>query len=319
MSVLRGMRRRAESVPWRVAANLVQTPTIHALRHRRYETARKLHRTRLPAMTDVLAEMVRALNDCGVSQTSLSTLALDGADAMFAEATQLTGLWTDRLREEGQAGNVFLRVPPAEIATRPAIYRFGLHPALLDLAEAYIGLPVAYDGVNLQYTVADGRAISTRKWHRDREDRRMIKLAIYLTDVDADSGPFQLLPVDGHVAHADGPDDRFYLNAADEIEDDGRILGVHPISCEGAAGTVVVADTARFFHRGKPATGRDRAALFYSYFARVPQRPYFCYRSGLARRDITGLVDGLSQRQRDAALWRQNLPFPWRLVPPSQV
>jgi hypothetical protein len=142
----------------------------------------------------------------------------------------------------------------------------------------------------------------------------MIKLAVYLTDVDADSGPFQLLPVEATV-----PDDRFYLYDADEKDDGGRILGVHPISCEGAAGTVVVADTARFFHRGKPATGRDRAALFYSYFARVPQRPYFCDRSGLSARDVAKLVETLSPRQQNAALWRRNLPFPWRFVPASSA
>ena len=314
MSVLLGIKRRAGSVPWRVAAGLVQTRTIHALRHRRYEHARDQHRTRLPAMSDAIAEMARGLEERGVVQTRLSSLALEGADEAFAEASQLTALWRDRLREQGRAGSAFLRVPPAEIAARPAIYRLGLHPALLDLAEAYVGLPVAYDGVNLQYTLADGRAVSTRKWHRDREDRRMIKLAVYLTDVDADSGPFQLLPVEATV-----PDDRFYLDDADEHDDGGRILGVHPISCEGAAGTVVVADTARFFHRGKPATGRDRAALFYSYFARVPQRPYFCDRSGLSARDVAKLVETLSPRQQNAALWRRNLPFPWRFVPASSA
>jgi len=319
MNVLQGLKRRAGSVPWRIAANLAQTRAIHAVRHRRYETARARYRTRLPGMTAGSVDMLHGLETRGVFQTDLATLGLDSADAMFADASALVARWADRLREEARGGAEFLRVPPADIAAHPAIYQFGLEPALLDLAEAYIGLPVAYDGVNLQYTVADGRAISTRKWHRDREDRRMIKLAVYLTDVDANSGPFQLLPADARAGYADGPSDRFYLNDADEVEDDGRILGVHPITCEGMAGTVVVADTARFFHRGKPATGRDRAALFYSYFARVPQRPYFCYRSGLSERDIAALTLGLSEAQRSAALWRQQLPFPWRLVPPSQV
>lgn len=319
MNVLQGLKRRAVSVPWRIAANLAQTQAIHTARQRRYETARDRYRTRLPGMTAVLGDMLQGLEADGIFQTDLAALALPGADAMFADASRLIAAWAEPLKREARAGAEFLKVPPAAIATHPAIYQFGLEPALLDLAEAYIGLPVAYDGVNLQYTVADGRAVSTRKWHRDREDRRMIKLAVYLTDVDADSGPFQLLSVDAPPAYADGPQDRFYLNDADEVEDGGRILGVHPITCEGAAGTVVVADTARFFHRGKPATGRDRAALFYSYFARVPQRPYFCYRSGLSGRDLTALTQGLSQPQRDAALWRQNLPFPWCLVPPSQV
>ncbi|WP_277969244.1 hypothetical protein [Sphingomonas echinoides] len=319
MNVLQGLKRRAGTVPWRIAATLAQTRVIHAARQRRYDADRARHRARLPGLTPIVAEIVHGLEADGVFQTDLATLGLDGSAAMVADASALVARWADRLRAEARAGQEFLKVPPAEIAANPAIYQFGLHPVLLDLAEAYLGLPVAYDGVNLQYTVADGRAVSTRKWHRDREDRRMIKLAVYLSDVDADSGPFQLLPADGPVADADGRHDRFYLDDREDREIDGRILGVHPITCEGVAGTVVVADTARFFHRGKPATGGDRAALFYSYFARVPQRPYFCYRSGLSRHDIAALTTDLSQRQRDAAAWRQRLPLPWRLIPPSRV
>jgi hypothetical protein len=49
-------------------------------------------------------------------------------------------------------------------------------------------LPVAYDGASVNYTVADGREVSTRRWHRDWEDRRMLKVAVCLNDVGHGGG-----------------------------------------------------------------------------------------------------------------------------------
>ncbi|WP_225883398.1 phytanoyl-CoA dioxygenase family protein [Sphingomonas aliaeris] len=248
------------------------------------------------------------LRDRGIAQSALGALALPGADAMFASASALIDDWRPRLRSQAQAGMDFLMVPATEIAARPEIFRFGLNPVLLRLAEAHIGLPVAYDGVTVQYTMADGREVSTRDWHRDREDRRMVKLAIYLNDVDEAGGPFQLLPGE----RADG---NFYLRE----KADADLRAAPPVSCEGAAGTIVFADTARYFHRGKPATKQDRAALFFSYFAKRPQRPYFCERSGLTRRQIAVLTEGMTPEQRDAALWQRALPLRWRFIPPAAL
>lgn len=319
MDVMRGLKRRAGAVPWRIAADLAQVRPIYSARDRHYHSALDRHRPQLPELAPWQAEIVDTVERQGVAQVDLATLALPNVGRLLQQATALADVWAEPLREQARRGVQFLKVPGADIAAHPDLYRFGLQDALLDLVERYIGLPVAYDGVTLQYTVADGRAVSTRKWHRDREDRRMIKLAVYLTDVDAESGPFELLPVAEPRSYESGPRDLFYLRDADEVMHDGRILGAEPIACMGPAGTAVFADTARFFHRGKPATGRDRAALFFSYFAKVPQRPYFCYRSGLSHREMTALTEGLSPRQRAAALWRQGLPLAWRLVPPSRV
>ncbi|RZM20569.1 MAG: hypothetical protein EOP67_53870 [Sphingomonas sp.] len=313
------MKRRVGAVPWRIAADLAQVRPIHSARDRQYHAALERHRPKLPVLAPWQAAIVDTVERQGVAQADLNTLALPGTAGLLEQATALANAWAAPLRAQAESGVQFLKVPADDIAAHPDLYRFGLQDALLDLVERYIGLPVAYDGVILQYTVADGRAVSTRKWHRDREDRRMIKLAVYLTDVDADSGPFESLPVVEPLSYETGPRDMFYLRDADEVMKDGRVLGAEPIACMGPAGTAVFADTARFFHRGKPATARDRAALFFSYFAHVPQRPYFCYRSGLSPRQIATLTEDLPQRQRAAAQWRQELPLAWRLVPPSRV
>jgi hypothetical protein len=195
----------------------------------------------------------------------------------------------------------------------------GLQDRLLDIAENYIGLPPAYDGVTINYTIADGREVSTRQWHRDREDRRMLKVAIYLNDVDESCGPFQLIP-----RHDTMQNDHAGFNY--EQADDAALLErLGPnylddvVSCCGPSGTVIFADTARFYHRGKPATARDRMAIFYSYFAHHPRHPFFCERSGIPRNEIARLAERLPPRQQSAALWRQRLSLALRLIPPAAL
>ncbi|WP_395334450.1 hypothetical protein WBP06_23420 [Novosphingobium sp. BL-8H] len=279
--------------------------------------ARALHRHRdaLPGLAQGDAAIVEALDTNGICVTSLDRLALPGADALLAQAGALAEAFVEEARALARGGRDFIIVPPADIARHPDIYLWGLQDRLLDIAEAYIGLPVAYDGVAINYTVADGRAISTRKWHRDWEDRRVLKVAVYLHDVDAEGGPFEQIS-----RHDTLQSDRggFNYDLADDAELE-RILGRSPekdvVSCTGPRGTVVFCDTARFFHRGKPATARDRAALFYSFFANPPRHPFFCERTGLSRAQIAGLASDLTGRQRAAALWRRQVPPLLRLIP----
>lgn len=295
-------------MPWQTVDYVSEAYPVSVIRQRRYDRALRRHLPLLPVLDGAWTAIAATLREQGISQCELSTLDLPGSDALIGSASALIDDWRPRLRSQAQAGVDFLTVPGQAVAMRPEIYRFGLQPELLRLAEAHIGLPVGYDGVTVQYTVADGRQVSTRDWHRDREDRRMIKLAVYLNDVDEAGGPFQLLP-------GERSDRAFYLSE----KADAELRSAPPVSCEGAAGTVVFADTARFFHRGKPATGQDRAALFFSYFAKKPQRPYFCERSGLTRRQIAALTEDMAPEQRDAALWQRSLPLHWRIIPPAVV
>jgi hypothetical protein len=151
--------------------------------------------------------------------------------------------------------------------------------------------------MTIVYTVAGGKAESTRQWHRDREDRRMVKIAIYLNDVDGDGGPFE-------------------LDTRGERASDADFATVR--SCEGPAGTVIFADTARCLHRGRPAK-RDRAAVFYSYFSRRPRNSFFCERSGLTRLQVAALTRNLPPRQAESAQWHAALPPLLRLIPSAPI
>lgn len=314
-------RRRdwARDLPARTLLKLANMPRVRSDLGRRYAASLDRHRPSLPMLDAVQEEVVAGLERHGVFVTSLDALRVRDSARLLRRGQALADGYADEARRRVAGGTDFVIVPPELIAADADFFAWGLQDRLLDIVEAYVGLPIAYDGVSLNYTVADGREVSTRKWHRDWEDRRMLKIAVYLNDVDGEGGPFQLIRrADAGQSDADG----FFYGLADDRELARRLGDLTPgdvASCEGSAGTVFFADTARFFHRGKPAIARDRAALFYSYFARRPRHPFFCERSGLTRLDIARLARDLPPRARAASMWRNDLPALLRMVPPARI
>lgn len=310
-------RRWLHDMPAQIALKVANRPIVRRALGRGYARSVDAHRARIPTLSTTDAAIVESLERDGIYMTTLDKLGMSGSSELIRDGGYLADTYALEARLRAARGEAFLYVPPSRVVDHPGIFTWGLHDRLLDVAEAYIGLPPAYDGVCINYTVADGREVSTRKWHRDWEDRRMLKVAVYLNDVDADGGPFQMIRrLDTRQSDLDG----FTYGLADDREL-GTRLGADfrgdIVSCEGPAGTVIFTDTARFFHRGKPATARDRAAVFYSYFANRPRHPFMCERTGMSRRDIAALAEGLPERQRAATLWRRRLPVPLRMIPPA--
>jgi hypothetical protein len=119
----------------------------------------------------------------------------------------------------------------------------------------------------------------------------MVKIAVYLNDVDVDGGPLQILLRDLPGSETVGRPARRSFTQEMLERTFGRPLGDNDIvTCAGTAGTVIFCDTASRYHRGKPAISRDRCAIFYNYMSRPPLRPFFCERGTLSRSQIDGLV-----------------------------
>jgi hypothetical protein len=202
----------------------------------------------------------------------------------------------------------------------PQIYRWGLHDRLLDIAENYLGVPIGYDGINIFFTMPDGRETGARLWHRDGEDRRMLKIAVYLHDVDEGNGPLQVLQRRiskyDHLASGKPP-----VLTQQQLEEalPGFDMGRDVVTCTGKRGTFVFSDTASFYHRGMPAITGDRYAIFFNYIGRVPLRPFRCERTMISRAQVNQLAKELPARQRDCVLWRQALPLVARILPPAPI
>lgn len=65
---------------------------------------------------------------------------------------------------------------------------------LLDLANTYLGMWSKLEYVDVWYSVPQPEAaerISSQRWHRDYNDKHLLKVFLYLVDVDENMGPFQ--------------------------------------------------------------------------------------------------------------------------------
>lgn len=70
--------------------------------------------------------------------------------------------------------------------------RFYLSDTLLQIAIAYLGyIPSLYE-VYIEKTVPVGKSLPTQSqnWHRDPEEKKTLKIFLYMNDVTIESGPF---------------------------------------------------------------------------------------------------------------------------------
>ena len=302
--------RRLASLPADVALRVINAAPVERRLAQRYDQTRRAYATHMRPLSDEDSAIVQTLERDGVYVTSLDALKLSGTSEMFAQAIALSGILGGRTADVRST-----RTATADDQlSHPEIFAWGLSDRLLNLVEAYLGLPVAYDALCYFHSLPDGSETGARVWHLDREDRRMIKMAVYVTDVGEADGPLQFISRSA-TRRLQPVRYRYRPLAQAELEEH---LGQDAINTIlGSAGTVIFIDTARHLHRGSPPTASPRSAIYYSYFSRRPRHPFFCERSPLSRSQLNALIEGAPDYQRAAVQWRTELPFGVKWLPRS--
>ena len=68
---------------------------------------------------------------------------------------------------------------------------------MLDVANAYLRMWSKLEYIDVWYSVPQAESserVSSQRWHRDYNDKHLLKAFLYLVDVDEDMGPFQYVP-----------------------------------------------------------------------------------------------------------------------------
>ena len=139
--------------------------------------------------------------------------------------------------------------------------RFALSDPVLSVANRYFNLCTRLRYYNVWHTLAtDDVARESQLWHRDREDRLILKVFVYCSDVSESAGPFTYAPgthPKGCVRQqADTFNEKGVLRSTD-----AQMARVLPREqwrrCVGPKGTIVFADT-RGYHKGGEARTHDR-------------------------------------------------------------
>lgn len=147
--------------------------------------------------------------------------------------------------------------------------RIGSSDTLLDIVNAYRGaqtkLYYADNWFTVPYPDADGR-VGSQVWHRDPEEEHVVKVFLYVTDVDENRGPFEYVRSSapggryGHLwpwKEGEGirpPEDEL----AEAISPKDRVV------CTGPAGTMILCDTSGF-HRGGFARSAPRISAVWTF------------------------------------------------------
>ena len=252
------------------------------------------------------------MRDQGYAVVSLSELVAEPAveSELEAEAKRFMSETESELAREREGGESSLRRRPGkEFVVRKYAYdvelglddpwlRLGLNPRLLDIANTYLGMWAKLEYVDVWYTPPVDRAErqSSQRWHRDFNDRHLLKAFFYLVDVDEDSGPFEYVPRSAPGNELDHfwpwrplgenypPDDEFAAKLAEKA-----------VSFTGPKGTLIFCNTSGF-HRGGFAIGKPRVLATVTYsspasLASLTERNYSLR---------SGDEDGLAPQQRYA-------------------
>lgn len=189
---------------------------------------------------------------------------------------------------------------------------YGASPAYAAVAARYMGMVPRFVGSSFWHTrpAPDDERIFSQQWHRDYNDRRLVKVFLYLTDVGPEHGPVEFVagshiggPVGGSFDRIGSDGYRAYPNGAtvadfvgsvpvvrlDDVPTDRRSGEAAPwhrtvsvVQCVAPQGALIFADTFGLHCGGHVVSEhRDMIMLTYSTNFNV-HKPHFAVTSAFA-------------------------------------
>jgi hypothetical protein len=149
--------------------------------------------------------------------------------------------------------------------------RLGISDHVLDVVNSYFGMWSKLTYVDLWYTPPAQPGVtrvSSQRWHRDYNDAHLVKIFIYLDDVDEETGPLDYVPASTPGGQYENewpwrPVSNDLYPPQEEFEQ--RIPKSAQIALTGPAGSMAFCNTSGF-HRGGYVTGsRPRVMAVYNY------------------------------------------------------
>jgi hypothetical protein len=270
--VATALERRGIRATYRLHDSLLSNR--HSRRH--YERER-------PALDDVQTRVLDSLEREGYAVLPFAELFPDDAlrAAVEEELDGFAGRTEEALEREaaGDADPALRRREGKEFVVRLWSYdveltdepwlRASLSHRLLDVANAYLRMWSKLEYVDAWYSVpepADAERRASQRWHRDYNDRRLLKAFLYVVDVDEGTGPFEYVPgsTGGGPYSGEWPWEPLGTNYPPHDELVARVPESAIRTFTAPRGTLILCDTSGF-HRGGFATERPRVLATVTY------------------------------------------------------
>jgi ectoine hydroxylase-related dioxygenase (phytanoyl-CoA dioxygenase family) len=164
---------------------------------------------------------------------------------------------------------------------------------MLDLANAYLRMWSKLEYVDFWYSVpvkADSERIQSQRWHRDFDDRHLLKAFLYLVDVDENTGPFEFVAGSARGGTLAELYPWFPLSPAyPKQQEFDRVVPAEAMRTFTAPkGTLVLCNTSGF-HRGGFATAKPRILATATYCSPASLKSLTERNYRLPRGDQSGL------------------------------
>jgi hypothetical protein len=167
-------------------------------------------------------------------------------------------------------GKGFLRtlLTPERLREHPELLAFATSKDMIAIVSRYLGTVPTLADLRLWWSVPSDvpkPPSESQKFHRDHEDYRQVKVFVNVRDIDADAGPFTLVPASVSSRLADElPDPYGRVEDADVLP---RVQPEDVIVLTGQAGEAAMVDTCRCFHYGSRNDRKERLVLMLHYLS----------------------------------------------------
>lgn len=240
------------------------------------------------------ARVLSDLNRCGIAITTAQ--ALLGDSSSYNELSMVVNGLEDDLTNQlksartatgdtdalGRKTFIVELLGPRPVLDPNTVYaHFALQEPILQIANGYFGMYTRLRYYNIWHTFAtQAKARESQLWHRDREDYFILKVFVYLSDVDDGAGPFTYA-VGSHLKGKLRREPAYALEGNVKRSDDSQMAEiVSPerwVKAAGPKGTIVFADT-RGYHKGGLARERDRIMYTCMFTSHASQSKEFLMR-----------------------------------------
>jgi hypothetical protein len=230
-------------------------------------------------LDDVQRSIVAALEREGYATVPFAKLAPDSAARTEIEeqAERFSAETEKALASDGEglrrrAGKEFvvrLHSYDGDVGLDDPWFRFCASRRMLDLANAYLGLWAKLEYVDVWYSIpqpVDAERKASQRWHRDFNDRHLLKAFLYLVDVDEDTGPFEY--VAGSARGGPYANDWAWRPLSESYPPQDELARRIPPEAiktfTAPKGTIIFCNTSGF-HRGGFATAEPRVLATVTY------------------------------------------------------
>ena len=267
------------------------TNTYLGMKHRlqwavtRNPASERQFRANPPVLTEAQRRIVDELSRTGIAITTAEVLGLPeeerrALNAMLDEfvasepvRAALSVHAENFARRELKGDDYMLkRFPEGPVLpARSPLLRVGLSPMMLGVVNSYLRLWAELIYSDLWHTIPVdiGRRIGSQRWHRDPEDRRMVKVYYYHAPVTEESGPLEYV-LESHFTGRFGklwswhPTVLHTERYPKEQELERAVPREQRVLATGPAETVVFCDTSGL-HRGGISRGAPRILATWTF------------------------------------------------------